>query len=100
MLPNPLPRWHSVPGHALVWREWDDEVVVFNQETGSTHLLGELAGEVLRLLVGAQCGATVDALAVDLTDAANGADAEVWAPAVAQVLSDLERLGLAQPEKS
>ena len=99
MLPNPQPCWHAVPGDALGLREWDGEVVVFNQETGSTHLLGELEGEVLRLLVAAPRGATVQALDAGLTGAASGTEAAEWAPAVAQVLSDFARLGLAQPEK-
>jgi hypothetical protein len=32
------------------------EVVVFNQATGSTHLLGELGGEIFRRLVAAREG--------------------------------------------
>ena len=51
MLPNPSVRWYAVPDAALAWREWDGEVVVFNQETGSTHLLNALGAEVLRRLV-------------------------------------------------
>ena len=99
MVPNPQPRWRAVPDYALSFREWGDEVVVFNQQTGTTHLLGNLASEVLHLLLGEQRGATVDALAVGLTDAADGdGAAEKWAPAIAQVLSDFERLGLARPE--
>ena len=98
MLPNPQPCWHAVPDFALTLREWDGEVVVFNQETGSTHLLSDLAAEVLRLLLAERRGATVEALAAGLTDAAGGADAEHWAPAVAEVLSNFERLGLARPE--
>ena len=98
MSPNPQPCWHAVPDGALALREWDGEIVVFNQETGSTHLLGDLAAEVLRLLVAARCGATAEAIAAGLTDAASGVDVEDWASAVAEVLSDFARLGLAHRE--
>ena len=73
---------------------------MFNQQTGSTHLLGEFAGEVLRHLVADQAGATVAALAVELSDDPSGVDAAGWTAAVAEVLSDFARRGLAQPDMS
>ena len=100
MLPNVQVRWRAVPADALAWREWDGEVVVFNKQTGSTHLLGELGGEVLRHLLAAEGGATAGALAAGLGDDPSGADAAGWTESVAKVLSDFARLGLAQPDKS
>jgi len=93
-------RWHAVPDDALAWREWGSESVVFNQQTGSTHLLGEFAGEVLRRLVAAESGATAESLAAGLTADPSTVDDADWTRAVAEVLSDFARLGLAQPDKS
>jgi PqqD family protein of HPr-rel-A system len=75
-------------------------MVVFNQRTGSTHLLNEMGGEVLRRLIAAERGATIDALAAALSDDPSGTDDAGWRHAVAEVLSEFARLGLAQPDKS
>ena len=100
MLRNPQARWCAVPHDALAWREWDGEVVVFNQRTGSTHLLSEFGSEIFRRLMAAERGATVEALAAALTDDPGDADVTGWTVAVAEVLSDFARRGLAQPDKS
>ena len=100
MLPSRQVRWCALPDNALAWREWGGEVVVFNQRTGSTHLLGELAGEVLRRLLVAERGATAEALAAALTAGPGDADDASLTGAVAEVLSDFARLGLAQPDMS
>ena len=98
MLPNPSVRWYAAADAALVWREWDGEIVVFNGETGSTHLLNELAGEVLHRLAAAEGGATIGALAVALADDTSSADRPEWTEAIAEVLFDFARVGLARPE--
>ena len=100
MLPNPDARWHALPRDALAWREWHDEVVVFNQRTGHTHLLGEIGGEIFRRLVASERGTTVKALATALTDDPSGIGVTDFTGAVTEVLSDFARLGLAQPDKS
>ena len=48
----------------------------------------------------AERGETVEALAADLTDGLNSAGVTAWTVAVAEVLSDFARRGLAQPDKS
>ena len=75
---TPQARWRAVPDDTLVWRDWDDEVVVFIQRTGSTHLLGDLGSEIFRRLIAAEGGATVEALAAGLADDPSGADAAGW----------------------
>ena len=100
MLPNPQLRWRALPDDALAWREWGGEVVVFSEQTGSTHLLGELAGVVLRRLVAAEDGASAAAIATGLSDDPGDAEPAGWTEAVAKVLSEFARLGLAQPDKS
>ena len=44
-------RWQPLRPQALCWREWDDEFVVFNDDTGSTHHLNALGGEVMLALL-------------------------------------------------
>jgi PqqD family protein of HPr-rel-A system len=100
MSQTPPVRWCAVPGAELAWRDWDGEVVVFNQRTGSTHLLGEFGGEIFRRLVATKQGATVEALAVARTDDPSGTEDASWSEAVAEVLSEFARIGLAQPDES
>ena len=100
MLPDSDARWHAIPVEALAWREWDGDVVIFNQRTGSTHLLGEFGSEIFRRLMAAHSGATVEALAAELTEGLNRIGVDAWTKAVAAVLSDFARLGLAQPDNS
>ena len=91
-------RWHVVSHDALAWREWDGELVVFNQETGSTHLLAGLGAEVLRRLMASERGATVAMLTADLADRLARADDAVPKLTIAEILEDFSRLGLARPE--
>ena len=100
MVPSPQAHWNTLSADALAWRDWDHEVVVFNQATGSTHLLGELGSEIFRRLVTTKHGATIEALAAGLTDDPNGANDAGWIATVTEVLSDFARLGLAQSDES
>ncbi|HEX7273277.1 MAG TPA: hypothetical protein VF420_14120 [Casimicrobiaceae bacterium] len=91
----PALRWRSVPSEAIAWREWDGEFVVRNERTGSTHLLGALAGQVLKVLVAADrplSGADVEQRFAAATKDLLGAAAEIDA-----VLGEFGRLGLAEP---
>lgn len=100
MSQTPPVRWCAVPEADLAWRDWDGEVVVFNQQTGSTHLLGEFGGEIFRRLVATARGATLEALAAEWTDNPSGTEDASWSEAVAEVLSEFARIGLAQPDES
>jgi PqqD family protein of HPr-rel-A system len=90
-------RWHAVPDAALAWREWGGQTVVFNAETGSTHLLNPLAAEILRRLA-TQGPTSAFALGAGLVDEGDGDDPAKWTRAIAQILSEFMRVGLAQPE--
>ena len=92
-------RWRVVPRTALTWREWDDELVVFNHETGSTHLLDELAGTLLRKLSEAEDAATVVDLVAALMDDPGASDQQECARAVTAALTEFARLGLAHAEQ-
>ena len=43
-------RWGLPEDVRLLWKSWDEEVIVFNQASGQTHLLDALSAEVLREL--------------------------------------------------
>ena len=59
-------RWQPLRPQAICWREWDDEFVVFNDDTGSTHHLNALGGEVMLALLRHPDGIGVDDLVRDL----------------------------------
>ena len=90
---------HAQPGPdaagcALAWREWDGEWVVYDGQSGSTHLLDDTAGAMLAAL----CAVPSRSLGLDaLFEQVFGAD-EVPSDSelhhVRQVLADLERIGL------
>jgi len=92
-------RWRSVPPDAIVWREWDGEYVVRNERSGSSHLLGPLAGRVLQVLLEADGPVSVADIAAGLGDLpAAEAAADPYA-AIDGILSEFKRLGLAEPER-
>jgi len=91
-------RWRAVPREDLAWRSWNGDFVFRNQCTGSTHLLGPLAGEVLLLLSARDHPATIDDLAAALTASA-GVPAVDCAGAIEEMLPEFERLGLALPDE-
>jgi PqqD family protein of HPr-rel-A system len=92
-------RWHTVPAEALTWRELDGEVVVHDARTGSTHLLEPLAGEVLRALIEERSGMSVPDLVGRLCETSGEDDFADWFAAIERVLSEFERLGLAESEQ-
>ena len=59
-------RWQPLRPQALCWREWDDEFVVFNDDTGSTHHLNALGGEVMLALLRHPDGIAIGDLVRDL----------------------------------
>jgi hypothetical protein len=91
------PRWRRVPRDAIVWREWDGEFVVRNERSGSTHLLGPLAGTVLQILLDADDTLSVADIAARLGDPQAAAADPDWCPAINEVLAEFHRLDLAEP---
>jgi len=90
--------WRSVPPDAITWHEWDGEFVVRNERTGSSHLLGPLAGSVLQVLLEADGALSVGDIAARLGDHLAAAPAPDQYAGIAAVLSEFKRLGLAEPE--
>lgn len=89
MSPLPASLWRCVPLDALAWREWDGEWVVRNERSGSTHHLGPLATEILKVLLASSTGLSSAELASRLGADTTGVD---------EVLSEFRRLGLAAAE--
>jgi len=73
--------------------------VVLNARSGSTHLLEPLAAEVLRALAEADAGMSIPDIVACLRDDAAAEEALEWLSAVESVLTEFQRLGLAEPEQ-
>jgi PqqD family protein of HPr-rel-A system len=86
--------WRVVPGQALLHRAWDDEVVLFNNLSGDTHLLDKSAFELLETL---QLGsATAPALAAALRTRCGLEDEPALEQIVADMLEQLAALSLVE----
>jgi PqqD family protein of HPr-rel-A system len=88
--------WQVVPGQLLAFREWDGEAVLYNDLSGSTHLLDGAAIDLLHALRGQPADSA--ALAVRLADQfeAGAADAGFQAE-IDEMLAALARLDLVEP---
>jgi PqqD family protein of HPr-rel-A system len=45
------PLWSVPPASVFHWREWDQEFVVYHQQSGDTHRLNRLGARLLTLLI-------------------------------------------------
>ena len=91
-------RWRSVDSNLLMLREFDGELVVKNDVTGSTHLLDPLAAKVLRTLIAAPEGLTAAELGARL---AEGIEEQAdWSALIEPTLMEFQRLGLAERASS
>lgn len=86
--------WRVVPGQLLAFREWDGEVVLFNDLSGDTHLLEGAALDVLHALQAQPAdSATLARRLAPHFDLDDGADL----PAViADLITSLTRLDLVE----
>jgi PqqD family protein of HPr-rel-A system len=78
-------------------REWDDELVVYNDLTGSTHHLDALGAEVLLALLRSPAGIDTTALTRDIAARVElGAGVELTAE-IERTLGELAGFRLADP---
>ena len=75
-------------------RRWAGEVVLYDDRSGDTHLLDDLAGRVLERLMGATAG---ERELLDLAASQEAPSQEHRAARVYDVLERLRRMGVAKP---
>lgn len=86
--------WRVVPGQALAFREWDGEAVLYNDLSGSTHLLDGGAVDVLQALR----HGPADAAALAATLAGHfDADPDELTAMIEDMLAGLAGLDLVEP---
>ena len=94
MLPEVSCRWRIVGPEQLVWRLLDADWLVFNPNSGDTHLLNEVAAQALRameqgcLSLGELTGQVAQVLDVKVD--------QRFSESVTRLLSDFEELGLVE----
>jgi len=96
---TPFPTWRLVPGQRLQYRCWEGECVLYNDLSGDTHLLDELALALLAQLQAGPQSADQLAAAFDLDpDPAAGSENEVedGAAFLHTLLDDLAGLQLVE----
>ena len=93
-------RWRGAPTMALAWREWDGEFVLYNANTGSTHLLDSVAAVILRRLCSVESGATIGELVDALEAGGSFEETQDCAAYVVKLLEEFDRLGLANAESA
>ena len=90
-------RWGLPEDVGLLWKSWDEEVIVFNQASGQTHLLDALSAEVLRELE--QRPVTVVDLVTLFADR-YGLNSEELGDRLTTICRRFDELGLAEPDSS
>ena len=89
--------WRVVARDALAVREWNDELVVYNDLDGDTHHLAPLGGKVLVALLAHPDGLNDAALIGRIGERLAITEAQVLAPAIEEALDELGRLRLIAP---
>ncbi|MFQ6017088.1 MAG: HPr-rel-A system PqqD family peptide chaperone [Kiloniellaceae bacterium] len=89
--------WRLPAGAELLWRFWDDEVIVYNTASGQTHLLDALSGATLKELE--DCPRTIAELAGRLADRFD-LDPDALSERLPDICAQFDKLGLAEPERS
>lgn len=85
-------KWRLKADHALHFRSWDDEFVVYNSLSGDTHLLGATAAHVLLELQRAPSDTIT--LAASLAPLMQAEMDDAWVFQTDQLLADLDQLAL------
>ncbi len=89
--------WRLPTGAQLLWRAWDDEVIVFNSASGQTHLLDALSGATLKELEDSP--RTIAQLASQLADKFE-LDPQALSDRLGVICDQFDELGLAEPARS
>ena len=87
------PTWQVVPGSSFRWRQWDEEHVLYHENSGDTHRLNALGARALELL---ETPATADELARRLAARLTVAPDEAFASVVGKLVLHFRELGLVE----
>ncbi len=86
--------WRVVAHDAIAVREWDDELVVYNDLDGATHYLAPVGGKVLLALLERRSASTASDLTARVGMLTGIEAPDVLAPAVEEAPDELLRLHL------
>jgi PqqD family protein of HPr-rel-A system len=90
---EPIGSFWKVP--RLIWKSWDEEVVVFNLASGHTHFLNPVAAQALKILE--QRPLSADELSQHLASANGLPSDKQLIEHVNNLLSKLDEIGLIEP---
>jgi len=85
--------WGLPEDVSLLWRSWDEEVIVFNRASGQTHLLDALSAEVLKQLE--RHPASLDELRSHFAGR-YGVESEKLGERLAEICRTFDQVGLAE----
>lgn len=91
---NRVTLWRVASPQAIAWREFDDELVIYDNATGDTHHLGALGGHVLLTLLRHPSGVDMPGLVREILDSAEISDNALLAGQIERTLSELADLRL------
>lgn len=92
--------WRATEPDALAWREWDGELVVYNDATGSTHHLSALGGDVLLTLLGHPAGIEMGALMREIANRVEASEHSALPAEIERTLAQLAELRLAASQSA
>jgi PqqD family protein of HPr-rel-A system len=92
------PLWRANSPSGWAYRSWEEgELVLFDEESGSTHLLSLEGAEVALTLAGEPLGLNVPQLADQLYATASEEERAEAEAGIQATLLEFQRLGLAEP---
>jgi PqqD family protein of HPr-rel-A system len=91
-------RWRSVAPGDITWHVFEDGFVIFNQRTGSTHLLSAVGAAILEALLEAKHSLTLPDIQALLQIEISATDASVTQESLQSMLSEFEILGITEME--
>jgi PqqD family protein of HPr-rel-A system len=89
------PVWQIVTAPPLLWRAWDDEIVVYNEASGETHRLDPLPAEAFEMLL--EGPLTSDALSERMAQALEVPKTAEFSESIAAILQLFHDHSLIEP---
>jgi len=86
-----------VAGARLRWREWDDEFILFHEQSGNIHHLNLFGATALKNLLAAP--ASIDSLAEQTASQLDINCDQVMVDGVRELVSQLKALGIVQADE-